>query len=762
MIQQKAKALTFYGMFTESKVGKTGLTVTVDVYEGTTATPIVSAGNATELAGGLYYYTLSSGSNDANGMYITVFKTATTTVDLRHVPAAYMIPTWADEVSSILEDTGTTIPGTITTIDGIVDSILEDTGTTLPATLSTIDGIVDSILEDTGTTLPGTLSTIAGYLDTEIAAILADTNELQTDLTNGGRLDLLIDAIKAKTDNIPAAPATEAKQDTIIGYLDTEIAAILEDTSTTIPAQIAGLNNLSSAQVQTAAAAALTAYDPPTKAELDSAVSPLATAADLAVVDGNVDSILADTNELQTNQGNWLTATGFSTHDPADVVTAMQDVAGDFKADVSGLATAADLATVDGIVDDIKAVTVKLDTALESDGAVYRFTENALEEAPTGGSAPSAADIADAVWDEAIGGHLGAGSTGAALNAAGSAGDPWTTELPGSYTGTQAGKVIADVKAKTDGLNFTGTDVKATLDGEEVDVGKVKAVPLTSVNDFKADTSNLALEATAQSIKDKTDNLPASPAASGEYTSALATIQADLDNPSQYKADVSALATSAELAALEAHGDDNWGAGAVPSAADIADAVWDELIAAHATAGTTGAALLAAGAAGDPNTGLPSSYTTGQIGYLIGEMAARLNTSNAVVLSALQSDPLNIRRGDTLPLRLTGLGTMTGYSEVWFTVKSAISHSDTEAVLQITTAGLQRINGAIGTAGNATLTVTDATNGDVTITCAASEMAKLAIRNGLYYDLQVKIGTTVSTLAFGRLNVVEDVTKATS
>lgn len=34
---------------------------------------------------------------------------------------------------------------------------------------------VDAILEDTGTTLPATLTTIAGYLDTEIAAILADT-----------------------------------------------------------------------------------------------------------------------------------------------------------------------------------------------------------------------------------------------------------------------------------------------------------------------------------------------------------------------------------------------------------------------------------------------------------------------------------------------------------------------------------------------------------------------------------------------------------
>jgi len=37
---------------------------------------------------------------------------------------------------------------------------------------------------------------------TQLAAIVADTNELQTDWTNGGRLDLLIDAVKAKTDSL--------------------------------------------------------------------------------------------------------------------------------------------------------------------------------------------------------------------------------------------------------------------------------------------------------------------------------------------------------------------------------------------------------------------------------------------------------------------------------------------------------------------------------------------------------------------------------
>lgn len=55
----------------------------------------------------------------------------------------------------------------------------------------------------------------------------------------------------------------------------------------------------------------------------------------------------------------------------------------------SGLATATDLATVAGYIDteigSIKGVTDKLDTTLEVDGLVYRFTTNALEQAPAGG-----------------------------------------------------------------------------------------------------------------------------------------------------------------------------------------------------------------------------------------------------------------------------------------------------------------------------------------------------------------------------------------
>jgi hypothetical protein len=46
------------------------------------------------------------------------------------------------------------------------------------------------------------------YNDADINLILEDTNELQTDWTDGGRLDLLIDAIKYKTDLISLVDTT--------------------------------------------------------------------------------------------------------------------------------------------------------------------------------------------------------------------------------------------------------------------------------------------------------------------------------------------------------------------------------------------------------------------------------------------------------------------------------------------------------------------------------------------------------------------------
>lgn len=53
--------------------------------------------------------------------------------------------------------------------------------------------------------------------------------------------------------------------------------------------------------------------------------------------------------------------------------------------------------------------------------------------------------IADQVWEETLADHSGTvGSTAEALNAAGAAGDPWTTALPGAYGAGSAGYIIGN------------------------------------------------------------------------------------------------------------------------------------------------------------------------------------------------------------------------------------------------------------------------------------------------------------------------------
>lgn len=106
-----------------------------------------------------------------------------------------------------------------------------------------------------------------------------------------------------------------------------------------------------------------------------------------------------------------------------------------------------------------------------------------------------------------------------------------------------------------------------------------------------------------------------------------ATALADLFNTNSTTTYASAVAGSVvkEIA-------DNAG-GAALTAGAVADAVWDEALAGHATAGSAGEALAAAGTAGDPwTTPLPGAYGAGTAGKIIGD-----NINAAVSSRASQS-----------------------------------------------------------------------------------------------------------------------------
>ncbi len=74
----------------------------------------------------------------------------------------------------------------------------------------------------------------------------------------------------------------------------------------------------------------------------------------------------------------------------------------------------------------------------------------------------------DSVWDDITADHVTSGSTGNSLNSAGSAGDPWSTTLPGSYGANTAGRIVGrslpDVVAgASGGLFIAGTNAATTV-----------------------------------------------------------------------------------------------------------------------------------------------------------------------------------------------------------------------------------------------------------------------------------------------------------
>ena len=180
------------------------------------------------------------------------------------------------------------------------------------------------------------------------------------------------------------------------------------------------------------------------------------------------------------------------------------------------------------VINLIKAVTDKLDDTIEttSDGNI--FTADALQNAPSG-AGPSAADIADAVWEEAIADHSGtSGSTAEALSAAGASGDPWITALPGAYSAGQAGYILGTNLNATVSSRATQTSVdtvdgivdaiKASTDNLPSDPADASVVAgLIAAVEAKVDTVDTVVDA----VKAKTDNLPASPAATGDIPTAV-------------------------------------------------------------------------------------------------------------------------------------------------------------------------------------------------------------------------------------------------
>jgi len=127
-------------------------------------------------------------------------------------------------------------------------------------------------------------------------------------------------------------------------------------------------------------------------------------------------------------------------------------------------------------------------------------------------------------------------------------------------------------------------------------------------------------------------------------------------------------------------------------------------------------------------------------------------------------------RGDTWSIAITGLGDLTGWTVIDFTIKNRQCEvTDDEATLRIrlsepgvVTDGLIRLNGADPddlAAGSITVDVE--VDGDITIAVDADKTAQLSAKT-YSYDVQVIKVAVVTTLEKDTFTVTSDVTLATS
>lgn len=287
---------------------------------------------------------------------------------------------------------------------------------------------------------------------TQLTAIVDDTNELQGDWANTGRLDTILDELTTQGDT------NETKIDTIDTNVDTLVSRITSTLFSGITSLAEWLGLIAGKQTGNSTA----------RTELR------ATGAGSGTFDETTDSLQAI---VDTGNSAWITATGFSTHSAADVwgagtrtLTAFAFNV-DLNADQSGVTigtvtTNTDMRGTDnaflaasapanfsslvisggGAVDSL--VQGFLDTAITETSAGYvaaafeyfydvatpSKTVNDVGVAGSGLSAedvwtygtrvltantnlndPTAAAIADAIWDEAYADHTTAGTFGKAI-----------------------------------------------------------------------------------------------------------------------------------------------------------------------------------------------------------------------------------------------------------------------------------------------------------------------------------------------------------
>jgi hypothetical protein len=390
----------------------------------------------------------------------------------------------------------------------------------------------------TSTKLVSDLNDYAGGDTSGTTTLLTRLSEARagalTDWIDGGRLDLLIDAIKAKTDlGLLNTTWTDAKA----GYLDEAISAAKTltaayDAAKTAAAPGAAMTLTSGERTTLAAAIEAAIINELDGTAVMQAIADLIasdmTTGDLSVVaiatatrDAILNRVLAGNHDTASTAGKLLQFldAAISSRHASGAAVAKSPATLDWSADVTNKPVIG-TSTFNPATDTVANVTTVATCTTNTD---MRGTDGAYTGTP-----PTAEAIADQVWDEATAGHTGAGSYGKAV---GDGVTTWVTATGFSthsaadvVTALGTGSTLTACLTATGFSTFNAASDKVYL-ANGAHGGAAASITLADYSDFqgaagtdastiytyftaesrqnafKADVTELALEATLTAMK---------------------------------------------------------------------------------------------------------------------------------------------------------------------------------------------------------------------------------------------------------------------
>ena len=508
------------------------------------------------------------------------------------------------DVASILTDTGTTLQAELDAIQAAVitnaagadiaadiiavkaetASILTDTGTTLDAAIAVIDANVDQIEAAVITNAAGVdIAADIIAMKAETALIVADTNELQTDDVPG-----LIAALNDPTavaiadavwDEALAGHVAAGSYGKAVADIETDATAILADSNElqTDWADGGRLDViLDAASAPSAAAVADAVWDE----ALAGHVAAGSYGKAVADIETDATAILADSNELQTDWADGGRLDVILDAASAPTAAAVADAVWD-EALAGHVAAGSYGKSVADIETDATAILADTNE-LQGDWVDGGRLDLILDAA----SAPTAAAVADAVWDEAQVDHVAAGSFGLIAS-----------EI--ATIDTVVDGIQTDLDNGTDGLGAIKADTAAILvdTGTTLD-GKIDTID-GIVDAILVDTGT-TLDAALAVVDANVDAILVDTGTT--LDAAIAVIDANVDQiETAVITNAAGVDISADVAAMkvdtaailvdtnELQTDDiPTSIAALPTAAENADAIWDEARSGHSTQGTYG------------------------------------------------------------------------------------------------------------------------------------------------------------------------------